>query len=202
MPRESKLTPKAEQILQGAMQEFLEHGYADTSMARIAATAGVSKETLYSYFKSKENLFAAIVERIAHQHLQEVFASEPLPADPAERLRQLAPKSLTPENLDPARMNFYRLIVAESGRFPDLAEFYVRQFEKPNLETSTEYLKGVTELPSSDPEAVAWIIAGTLTFYYLMMELLHGKNVLTMTSDRLVEALIELLFPSSKYPHS
>jgi hypothetical protein len=88
--------------------------------------------------------------------------------------------------------------VAESGRFPDLAEFYVRQFEKPNLETSTEYLKGVTELPSSDPEAVAWIIAGTLTFYYLMMELLHGKNVLTMTSDRLVEALIELLFPSSK----
>jgi AcrR family transcriptional regulator len=198
MPRESKLTPKAEQILQGAMQEFLEHGYADTSMARIAATAGVSKETLYSYFKSKENLFAAIVERIAHQHLQEVFASEPLPADPAERLRQLAPKSLTPENLDPARMNFYRLIVAESGRFPDLAEFYVRQFEKPNLETSTEYLKGVTELPSSDPEAVAWIIAGTLTFYYLMMELLHGKNVLTMTSDRLVEALIELLFPSSK----
>jgi AcrR family transcriptional regulator len=198
MPRESKLTPKAEQILQGAMQEFLEHGYADTSMARIAATAGVSKETLYSYFKSKENLFAAIVERIAHQHLQEVFASEPLPADPAERLRQLAPKSLTPENLDPARMNFYRLIVAESGRFPDLAEFYVRQFEKPNLETSTEYLKGVTELPSSDPEAVAWIIAGTLTFYYLMMELLHGKNVLTMTSDRLVETLIELLFPSSK----
>lgn len=198
MPRESKPTPKAEQILQGAMQEFLEHGYADTSMARIAATAGVSKETLYTYFKSKENLFAAIVERIAHQHLQEVFASEPLPADPAERLRQLAPKSLTPENLDPARMNFYRLIVAESGRFPDLAELYVRQFEKPNLETSTEYLKGITELPSSDPEAVAWIIAGTLTFYYLMMELLHGKNVLTMTSDRLVEALIELLFRDRK----
>lgn len=198
MPRESKPTPKAEQILIGAMQEFLEHGYADTSMARIATTAGVSKETLYSYFKSKENLFAAIVERIAHQHLQEVFASEPLPADPAERLRQLAPKSLTAENLAPERMNFYRLIVAESGRFPDLAELYVRQFEKPNLETSTEYLKAITELPSSDPEAVAWIIAGTLTFYYLMMELLHGKNVLTMTSDRLVEALIELLFRDRK----
>lgn len=51
---------------------------------------------------------------------------------------------------------------------------------------------------SSDPEAVAWIIAGTLTFYYLVMELLHGKNVLTMTSDRLVEALIELLFGDRK----
>jgi AcrR family transcriptional regulator len=83
MSKGAKQTAKAEQILQGAMQEFLQHGYTATSMARIAATAGVSKETLYSYFESKEKLFAAIVERTAQQHFQEVFASEPLPADPA-----------------------------------------------------------------------------------------------------------------------
>ena len=43
MSRGAKQTAKAEQILQGAMQEFLQHGYTATSMARIAATAGVSK---------------------------------------------------------------------------------------------------------------------------------------------------------------
>lgn len=193
MPKEPT-SAKAEQILQGAMQEFLKGGYADTSMARIANTAKVSKETLYNYFENKEALFAAIVERIAQQHLQEVFEKEPLPDDPAERLRQLAPKSLTPENLDPARMNFYRLIVAESGRFPELAQLYVREFEQPNLATSTEYLQNCDQLRSSDPEAVAWIVAGTLTFYYLVMELLHGKNVLSMSCDRLTDALIELLF--------
>ena len=198
MPKASNpISAKAEQILQGAIQEFLKGGYADTSMVRIASTAKVSKETLYNYFENKEALFAAIVERMAQQHLQEVFASEPLPDDPAERLRQLAPKSLTPENLAPERMNFYRLIVAESGRFPHLAELYVRQFEQPNLAASTEYLKNCQELRSSDPEAVAWIISGTITFYYLVMELLHGKKVLSMTSDRLTEALIELLFPES-----
>jgi AcrR family transcriptional regulator len=198
MSRGAKQTAKAEQILQGAMHEFLQHGYTATSMARIAATAGVSKETLYSYFESKEKLFAAIVERTAQQHFQEVFASEPLPAEPAEQLRLLAPKSLSPENLDPMRMNFYRLIVAESGRFPHLAELYVEQFEKPNLETCTGYLQEVTQLRSSDPEAVAWIIEGMLLYYYLVMETLHGKNVMSMTLDRIVEAMIELLFCDRK----
>jgi AcrR family transcriptional regulator len=198
MSRGAKQTAKAEQILQGAMQEFLQHGYTATSMARIAATAGVSKETLYSYFESKEKLFAAIVERTAQQHFQEVFASEPLPADPAEQLRRLAPKSLSPENLDPMRMNFYRLIVAESGRFPHLAELYVEQFEKPNLETCTGYLQEATHLRSSDPEAVAWIIEGMLLYYYLVMETLHGKNVMSMTLERIVEAMIELLFSDRK----
>lgn len=194
MPKGVKQPAKEEQILQGAMQEFLRDGYAATSMARIAVTAGVSKETLYSYFESKEKLFAAIVQYTAEQHLQEVFASEPLPPDPAEQLRLLTAKSVTPENLDPIRMNFYRLIVGESGRFPDLARFYVEQFEKPGLEVSANLLQAAPQLRSSDPQAVAWIISGTLSYYYQMMEMLQGKDILDMTFDRLVEALIELLF--------
>ncbi|HAG82353.1 MAG TPA: TetR family transcriptional regulator, partial [Cyanobacteria bacterium UBA12227] len=38
---------KTEAILDGAMQEFLAHGYAATSMDKVAATAGVSKATVY-----------------------------------------------------------------------------------------------------------------------------------------------------------
>jgi AcrR family transcriptional regulator len=194
MSKKAKQAAKAEQILQGAMQEFLRDGYANTSMARIAATAGVSKETLYAYFESKEKLFAAIVQYTAEQHLQQVFTSEPLPPDPKEQLRMLAAKSITPENLDPMRMNFYRLIVGESGRFPDLAEFYVEHFEKPGLEVSANLLQATPQLRSSDPQAVAWIISGTLSYYYQMMEMLQGKDILDMTFERLVEALIELLF--------
>ncbi|MDX2243683.1 MAG: TetR/AcrR family transcriptional regulator [Leptolyngbyaceae cyanobacterium bins.302] len=194
MPKEFRQTAKAEQILQGAMQEFLRDGYAAASMARIAATAGVSKETLYSYFESKEKLFAAIVQYTAEQHLHQVFTSEPLPSDPVEQLRLLMAKSIAPENLDPMRMNFYRLIVGESGRFPELAKFYVEQFEKPGLQVSTDYLKNAAGLRSSDPEATAWIISGTLSYYYQMMEMLQGKDVMNITLDRLVEALVELLF--------
>uniref|UniRef100_B8HZB9 Transcriptional regulator, TetR family n=1 Tax=Cyanothece sp. (strain PCC 7425 / ATCC 29141) TaxID=395961 RepID=B8HZB9_CYAP4 len=197
MPKEIRQSAKAEQILQGAIQEFLRDGYAATTMARIAATAAVSKETLYTYFESKEKLFAAIVQHIAEQHLQQVFASEPLPPDPVEQLRILAAKSIAPENLDPMRMNFYRLIVGESGRFPELARFYVEQFEKPGLEVSASLLQAIPQLRGSDPEALAWIISGTLSYYYQMTEMLKGKDVMDMTFDRLVETLIELLFGDS-----
>lgn len=48
-------------ILQAAIQEFRSSGYEATSMDRIAASAAVSKRTVYNHFPSKEDLFAAIL---------------------------------------------------------------------------------------------------------------------------------------------
>ena len=53
---------KRRQILEGANHVFLTHGFDAASMGAIALHAGVSKGTLYVYFKSKEELFGAIVE--------------------------------------------------------------------------------------------------------------------------------------------
>ena len=55
------------QILAAGKQVFLEHGYRAASMDLVAATAGVSKTTIYSKFGSKEELLAAIVDDIAEQ---------------------------------------------------------------------------------------------------------------------------------------
>jgi TetR/AcrR family transcriptional regulator len=66
-PKQDGLAEKAEQILTGAMQEFLVHGYAATSMDRVAKAAGVSKATVYTYFQDKEGLFAALVQRFAQR---------------------------------------------------------------------------------------------------------------------------------------
>ncbi|NEN93279.1 MAG: TetR/AcrR family transcriptional regulator, partial [Okeania sp. SIO3H1] len=56
---------KAEQILRGAIPEFLKNGYACTSMDKVAKAAGVSKQTLYSLFRDTERLFIALVKRVA-----------------------------------------------------------------------------------------------------------------------------------------
>ena len=53
---------KRRQILDGARRAFLANGFDAASMNEIARAAGVSKGTLYVYFKSKEELFEAIVE--------------------------------------------------------------------------------------------------------------------------------------------
>ena len=67
---------KREQILQGATRVFLQHGYAGTSMDRVAAEAGVSKQTIYSHFQDKEGLFTALIERITTRQLKVEFGPE------------------------------------------------------------------------------------------------------------------------------
>src|SRR6202000_3232312 len=52
---------KRETILSIALQVFLEEGYAAASMSTIAARVGGSKGTLYNYFRSKAELFAAVI---------------------------------------------------------------------------------------------------------------------------------------------
>src|ERR1700755_2339639 len=61
----AKLTDrKRAAILEAAVAEFRQAGYEATSMDRIAASAGVSKRTVYNHFPSKEALFAHILEHL------------------------------------------------------------------------------------------------------------------------------------------
>ena len=64
-----------EQILEAARQEFLTCGFAEASMRRIAASAGMSAAGLYKHFPSKEEMFAALVEP-AFQGLMSLYRHE------------------------------------------------------------------------------------------------------------------------------
>lgn len=57
-------SPKRLAVIEAATVEFLERGYRDTSMDKIAETAQVSKRTVYDHFPSKDDLFQAIVDQI------------------------------------------------------------------------------------------------------------------------------------------
>jgi AcrR family transcriptional regulator len=70
-------TPK-ERVLAAALEEFAQHGVAGARVDRIARAAKTSKERVYTYFRSKEELYAAV----AADQLQRVMDSAPL--DPAD----------------------------------------------------------------------------------------------------------------------
>lgn len=55
---------KREAIVQAAIAEFRENGFAGTSMDRVAAAADVSKRTVYNHFPSKDELFEAILAQM------------------------------------------------------------------------------------------------------------------------------------------
>ena len=60
------------QILDAALELFLEHGYEGTSMQAVADHAGVTKPVIYSAFESKDALFRALLEREEEEILDEI----------------------------------------------------------------------------------------------------------------------------------
>lgn len=188
-------TNKAEQILLGALPEFLQHGYASTSMERIASSAGVSKQTLYSYFSDKDGLFTSLIKHIASQKFQLVW-SKPLQGEPKQVLQNLARRMLQEVN-DEEYLNFVRLVVAESGKRPELSQLFLNNLAKPAHKILTRYFQEHEELNLVDPEATAMIFIGSLIFLMISQEVLHGKEIIPMASDRYVDNLIQLVLARS-----
>jgi AcrR family transcriptional regulator len=192
----SKSAEKSATILKGAMQEFLKHGYAGTSMDQIAKVAGVSKATVYSHFGEKESLFNAVIQDLVQEKFQTVMSldqPESLGQDPKKVLSEMVTRMLDNTLSDRNFHNFIRIIIGESGRFPELAKAYVNNLAKPGITALTNYLKSHPELKLEDPEATVRIIVGSLVYFVMLQEMLHGKDIMPLESDRLTNTLIDLI---------
>jgi TetR/AcrR family transcriptional regulator, regulator of autoinduction and epiphytic fitness len=189
----SNSTDKVEKILQGAMQEFLAHGYAATSMDKVAEAAGVSKATVYSHFQDKEGLFKALIEKLARKRFQSILGTQALQGEPYIVLRRLAKTALNQMVDDPEYQSFERLLIGESARFPELAQIFVGSIAKPAIETISKYLASRPELNIPDSEATARILIGSLVHFVMTQEIMHGKDIMPMESDRLIDALTHLI---------
>lgn len=115
---------KRRAILDAATGVFLKSGYLGTNMDEIAARSGVSKQTVYKHFASKEALFIEIVTSMTGQAGDLVHDEMPGfdgQGDVAEYLRVYAYRQLTVV-LTPRLMQLRRLVIGEVSRFPELAK--------------------------------------------------------------------------------
>jgi AcrR family transcriptional regulator len=108
-------------ILEAALKVFAATGYTGTRMDAVAAEAGVTKPTLYSYFPSKESLFQAMMLGKRDQML-DVFehpSQQGMVADLLVFAWAYADTVMRPEMLSLAR-----LIIGEVQRFPEIGRAY------------------------------------------------------------------------------
>ena len=126
IPRSRRAAPEVRQadILDAAYAEFARHGFADARMEDVARGAHVSKGTVYLYYPTKQALFEALVRRDILPRIVPItgFLSAydgPLAAA-FERVAAIA-AMLIGEGKLPI---YPKLLMAESGRFPELARFY------------------------------------------------------------------------------
>lgn len=185
-------TPKQEVILQGAVQVFLRLGYAGTSMDRVATEAGVSKQTIYSHFQDKEGLFKALMERMTIRRFQAEFHTATLHGEPEVLLRQFAETYLN-KIVDDDYLALFRVIFAESVRFPELAKLYGRTVIQQGRQLMSDYFRRHPELGFADPEAIAQVFIGSLVSYVMAQEIFYGKETMPLARDRLINSLLALM---------
>jgi len=131
----SKSQIKGQQILAAATELFTEHGYAATSMDLIAKHAEVSKQTVYSHFGSKDQLFAAAIEQKCDSYHMLDFELDDL-SDPKQALLTLAQRFLTMLTSKEA-CAVHKICAYEAISHPTLSElFYQAGPEKITAEVA------------------------------------------------------------------
>lgn len=131
--------PKRQSILEAATRAFIAHGYSGTSMEAIAEAAPVSKPTLYNHFKSKQDLFGAVIECRCEALLGTLASVQTGLNDPVAGLRAIASAFIDLLYANEA-IQLYRLIIAEQQHFPELGELIYRSGPVPVLRQMSSYL--------------------------------------------------------------
>ena len=114
---------KRRQIVEGARTVFLDRGFDAASMGDIAKVAGVSKGTLYVYFKNKEELFGAIVQAECCHHAEGAFRLDPDNHDVEATLTRIGTDFVgflcTPE-----KASSVRIVIAIAERMPEIGKTF------------------------------------------------------------------------------
>lgn len=110
---------KRDTILSIALEVFLEEGYAAASMSTIAARVGGSKGTLYNYFRSKAELFVAVIQSQCEIHQNQIFD---VPDQDIRSLLTELGRRFGKMLLSDEVIAIHRIVVAEATRFPEIGE--------------------------------------------------------------------------------
>ena len=185
---------KREAIIQAAISEFRAHGFDVTSMDRIAASAGVSKRTVYNHFPSKEELFAEILSQLWTRVSAELDipyrADQPL----REQLRQLLQGKLQ-LLADDNFLNLARVAIAATLHSPDRARNMVERMgeREESLTTWIRAAQADGRLKPVDPTFAAQQMHGLLKSFAFWPQISMGQPPLTAQAQtQVAESAMDL----------
>ena len=125
--RQRRKEQRPGEIIDAALHEFAGHGFAATRLEDVAERAGVTKGTIYFYFKDKEELFKAAARSSLIPALKEI---ETLSLDFEGSAEDLLRAHFRAVYLllvkNPRARQIMRLLIAEGPQFPELVNFYYR----------------------------------------------------------------------------
>lgn len=187
--RLSRRDRKRATILAAAQQVFLANGFVGTSMDEVAATAAVSKQTVYKHFSDKGTLFREVVTNVVQARDGGIPADFLAEGDGSigERLRSFS-RSFLRGVMQPDVLKMRRLVIGEVGRFPELGHAFYELGPKRAREQLAIALHNAADgydLPMHDPEVAAEHLLSLILSIPLDQAMLIGDEM------RFTEASLE-----------
>jgi AcrR family transcriptional regulator len=132
---------RPQEILDAALGVFAEKGFARTRMDDIAARAGVTKGTIYLYFENKEAVFRSLISTSIGDALGRIVEQvEGFEGSSTELVRMmLAAIGQFVQTSD--RVVLPKVVIAESGTFPEMVRFYRQEIIDKGLTTLTRVIR-------------------------------------------------------------
>jgi AcrR family transcriptional regulator len=156
-PRTPRGEARRQALLDAAREVFLEQGYEGASIEEIVRRVGGSKASLYAYFGSKEGLFWEMAGVTTEQFLAELAVPTEADAEMEKTLNTIGNRFLR-SFLDPAGCRMFRTLIAESQRFPQLAQRFFERGPQRIRQALGQYLrlqKEAGRIDCADPEMAA-----------------------------------------------
>ena len=171
-PKAALMSRKRAMIVDAALRAFLENGYAESSVNRIAADAGVSIKTLYRHFESKDDLFSAVMQAACSTSGTQPVGAPATEADEPGWFNQPPPIALPIAGqeylrhaLSDEQLALYRVVTRDAPRFPELARRYREQVSGTRDALFARYLDHwlpVTGWKVADGQGAAAVFAALL----------------------------------------
>ncbi|WP_460142246.1 TetR/AcrR family transcriptional regulator [Pseudomonas sp. S3_B08] len=185
---------KREAIIQAAISEFRAHGFEITSMDKIAATAGVSKRTVYNHFPSKEELFAEILNQLWARIIAEPSVSYNREQPLHEQLRLMLREKvqmMADENF----LTLARVAIAATIHSPERAQNMIERMGERE-EGLTVWIRAAQadgRLKPVDPEFAAHQVQGLLKAFAFWPQISLGRAALDPDAQNAVaESALEM----------
>lgn len=184
-------------FVDAARELLFANGYSGTTMSSIASKVGGSKTTLWTYFPSKEELFAAVVDDIVGEYGTALHVDLPVDEPVIDVLTRFGNVLMAALVTTPL-LSLFRLVVGEAERFPHLAEtFYDRGPRRGKARAATWVAAKMArgELRQGDPMQVVRHFAGLCQsgiYQHAVLGLPEGRETHRLAAE--VDAAVETFY--------
>lgn len=140
-PSRAKALKRREELLDQALDLFLERGYELTTIEAIAGAVGMSKRTLYAQYEDKAALFRASVQRAIDAVKVEPAALEALDSGDLATTLAAAARTRIGQVMTAQGLKLQRIVNADSYRFPEVFRMAYDQITGPAVEFVSRVLQ-------------------------------------------------------------